>query len=166
MTKKGEAELLGYVDVAGFAGIEDGSAVIKPLEVSVNREMSGLPTKFSQRVHGERIEVYKRTMGAKSNPQMSAVEKQYKEVQKPFEQVVGKMESPSKNYKQPEPDDSDYETPSKDYGYPKGASMADTPLGQMKNHLDQVHGWVKIVACLAVIGILMAAWSLGAVYHP
>jgi hypothetical protein len=145
MAKKAEEELLGFVDVGGFAGIEDGKAIVKPLEVSVNKEMSGLPTKYSQRVHGERIEVYKRTFGAKANPQMSAVEKRYEEVQKPFEQVSGKMESPSRRYEEPQ-----YE------GEPKDLS----PLGVLKNAFDNLDhrvnsmdSWVKLAVFLGAIGL-------------
>jgi hypothetical protein len=156
------AELIGFTDIAGFAGVENGSAVVKPLEVSVNKEMAGLPTKFSQRIHGERIEVYKRTLPAKSSGQMSAVEKQWKEEQKPFEQVIGKMESPSRNYKEPETS-GEYEPPTKEYGYPKGASMADSPLGQLKNHVDNIHSWVRYIGAGLLITAIIASVALGGV---
>jgi hypothetical protein len=140
-----DSELIGFVDVAGFAGVEDGEAIVKPLEVSVNREVAGLPTKYSQRVHGERIEVYKRTLGAKSNPQMSAVEKHFKEVQKPFEQVAGKMESPSKSFESP-----NYE--------PERGKL--TPTEILKNMIDNldrrvqgISNWSKVALILGTVGV-------------
>jgi len=140
-----DSELIGFVDVAGFAGVEDGEAIVKPLEVSVNREVTGLPTKYAQRVHGERIEVYKRTLGAKSNPQMSAVEKQYKEIQKPFEHVVGKMESPSKSYESP------------NYEPEKGKLTPTEILKNMIDNLDRrvqgVSNWGKIALILGTVGV-------------
>jgi len=150
------AELIGFTDIAGFAGVENGSAVVKPLEVSVNKEMAGLPTKFSQRIHGERIEVYKRTLPAKSSGQMSAVEKQWKEEQKPFEQVIGKMESPSRKYDEPET--SEYQPQQ-----PKYASQADTPLGQLKNHVDNIHSWVRYIGAGLLITAIIASVALGGV---
>ena len=144
--KEGDMQLIGYADVAGFAGVENEEAVVRPLEVSVNKDMTGLPTKYSQRIHGERIEVYKRQLPAKSGGQMSAVEKQWKEVQKPFEHVVGNMTSPSKRYEEP-----DYQPePKQDL----------SPLGVLKNMVDNhandiraLNGWVKLAVFLGAIGL-------------
>lgn len=147
-SEENDMELIGFTDVAGFAGVENGSAVIKPLEVSVNKDMAGLPTKFSQRIHGERIEVYKRQLPAYSSGQMSAVEKQFKEVQKPFEQVVGKMGVPSKDYE----NDGNYSEPVGKDGL--------TPLMAVKNQVDnhandirRLGSWVKANMFLAGIGV-------------
>jgi len=144
--REGDMQLIGYTDVAGFAGIEDGEAVVRPLEVSVNKEVAGLPTKYSQRIHGERIEVYKRQLPAKSSGQMSAVEKQWKEVQKPFEHVVGNMASPSKRYDEP--------------GYQPEGKQDLSPLGVLKNMVDNhandirsLSGWVKLAVFLGAIGL-------------
>lgn len=144
--KEGDMQLIGYTDIAGFAGIEDGQAVVKPLEVSVNREVTGLPTKYSQRIHGERIEVYKRQLPAKSGSQMSAVEKQWKEVQKPFEQVVGSMASPNKHYEEPD--------------YQPEAKQDLSPLGVLKNMVDNhandirsLSSWTKLAVFLGAIGL-------------
>lgn len=155
---EGSAQLIGFTDIAGFAGVEDGQAIVKPLEVSVNKEMAGLPTKFSQRIHGERIEVYKRQLPAKSAGQMSAVEKQWEEVQKPFEQVIGKMESPSRKYDEPETS-SGYEPQQQ----PKYTSQADTPLGQLKNHVDNIHSWVRYIGAGLLITAIIASVALGGV---
>jgi hypothetical protein len=155
-SEENDMQLIGYTDVAGFAGVENGSAVIKPLEVSVNKDMAGLPTKFSQRIHGERIEVYKRQLPAYSSGQMSAVEKQFKEVQKPFEQITGKMGGPSKDYE----NDGNYSEPVGKDGL--------TPLAVLKNMVDNhandirnFGNWTKIAILLGGIGLAGFVLSLG-----
>ena len=153
-------ELIGYMENGGFVGIEDHQVIAEPLKVSVNKPLTGLPTEHSQRIHGERIEIWKKKMGAHINPngEMSATKKEWKGVQKPLKAEAGDISTPSRSYREPE----SYEAPEQ----PKYASQADSPLGQMKNHLDQVHGWVKIVAVGTAIALLMGAWALGAIYHP
>jgi hypothetical protein len=78
------SDCIGYVEVAGFAGVENGKAQVNPLEVSVNSPVKGLGTKFSERVHGERISIYKERLPAQRTSQMSAVEKKWHEVQRPL----------------------------------------------------------------------------------
>lgn len=152
--KSDEPELIGFTDIAGFSGVENGEVIVRPLEVSVNEEVKGLPTKYSQRIHGERIEIYKRQLPAKTGSQMSAVEKQWKEVQKPFEQVSGKMSVPSKKY---EPEE-----------YQPEGKQDLSPLGVLKNMVDNhandirnFGNWTKIAILLGGIGFAGFVLSLG-----
>lgn len=144
--KSDEPELIGFTDIAGFSGVENGEVIVRPLEVSVNEEVKGLPTKYSQRIHGERIEIYKRQLPAKTGSQMSAVEKQWKEVQKPFEQVSGKMSVPSKKY---EPEE-----------YQPEGKQDLSPLGVLKNFTDDLSkrvinqgNWTKLGLILGTVGV-------------
>ena len=149
--KDNGAELIGYCDVFGSAGIEpdNGEAVVEPLQVTVNESAKNVGTKYAQRIHGERIMVYKEQLPetVKGN-RMNVVTKKWKEVQKPFEQVVGKMESPSKRYEEPE------------YGRePSGKDLS--PLGVLKNAFDnmdkrvgQLDSWIKVALVLGAIGFI------------
>lgn len=163
-TKDDGAELIGYMENGGFVGIENHEMIAEPLKVSVNKPLTGLSTEHSQRIHGERIEIWKKKLGAHINPngEMSAVKKEWKGIQKPLKAEAGDISSPSRNYKEPETS-GEYEPPTKEYGYPKGASMADTPLGQLKNHVDNIHSWVRYIGAGLLITAIIASVALGGV---
>jgi len=133
MVKKEEMELLGFTDVTGYAGIEPetGEAIVRPLTVTVNEENHGLNAKFSQRIHGERIEVYKRKLPATvQGNEMNVVTKKWNEVQKP----IGKAGA------------ADLPSSTKQYAPARGMPSADedepsndiTPLGAVKNMVDKL----------------------------
>ena len=143
--------LIGSVQVGGFAGIDDGQAVVKPLEVSVNKDLAGLPTRFSERVHGEEILVYKKQLPAARNEQMSAVEKRWKEVQKPFNSNSTSLPSGEREYDSPSPSNS-------------GNSGEPSNLGVLKNFVDTIEkrvtthdSWLKVICILVGAAIILGA---------
>lgn len=145
-------EMIGYVENGGFIGINDHEMITEPLKVSVNKPLTGLATEHSQRIHGERIEIWKKKMGANINPQgeMSAVKKEWKGIQKPLNGDESEMATPTR-YK-PIEDDSDY--PSQ----PSGKDMS--PLAVLKNmvdnHANDIRNWgnwTKLNLILATVGV-------------
>jgi len=169
MAKKGEIgmELLGFTDVTGYAGIEpdSGEAIVKPLTVTVNEENHGLNAKYAQRIHGERIFVYKQKLPAtvKGN-EMNVVTKKWKEVQQPVgEAESGTISAPERSYKPmrtyEEPASSGKEEPNNEI----------TPLGAVKNMVDKLSDRVDrqgmthilLIGASLVIGGIALGLGLG-----
>jgi hypothetical protein len=161
-TGNGRGErLLGYCETAVFGGVDDGGVQKTKARFSVNQPVTAPNLKHQSRVAGIRVKVTEEELaeGKIDGDQMTFYEKEVKVKQ----EKMGDGQ-PSDEY-----DGEEVSQPTRGYAPPSQptyASQADSPLGQMKNHLDQVHGWVKIVAVLAVIGIVMGAVSLGAIFHP
>jgi hypothetical protein len=152
-------ELIGYMENGGFVGIDNHQMIAEPLKVSVNKPLTGLPTEHSQRIHGERIEIWKKKMGAHINPQgeMSAVKKEWKGVQKPLKAEEGEISSPSRRY---EPE------------YPSQPSAKGlTPVELLKNMIDNldrrvqgVSNWGKAALFLGGIGLCGFLLALALVF--
>jgi len=159
----GSGELVGSFELGGFVGTEDHQIVAEPMKVAVNKPLTGLATEHSQRIFGEKFEIYKRKLGSHVNPngEMSAVKKDWKGIQKPLKVESGDFSNPRKTYSEP---DVEYPSPAQPPAYNYDSrNPAESPLGQMKNHLDQVHGWVKILAIGLLAVAVIASTALGGV---
>jgi hypothetical protein len=141
-----KGELVGSFEVGSFVGVEDHE-VLANMKTSVNKPLTGIPTQYSQRVFGERFEVYKTKLGAHTNPhgEMVAVDKKWKGVQEPLNGTHGDMTSPSRSFA----------------GQPASQPEGElTPLGVLKNMVDNiagdvrhVNGWVKAALILGAVGV-------------
>jgi len=155
MPKKeyGEAELVGTFEVGAFNGIEDHK-IKGVMKSSVNKPLTGLNAEHSQRVFGERFEIYKRKIGAHINPhgEMVAVEKEWQGVQKPSGSPSAR-ELPSKQYAE-----TDYpeDIPTKD-----GTGM--TPFQVLKNMVDNHSKDIRMLSFAILIVALISAIALGGV---
>jgi hypothetical protein len=153
-TKNSErGELIATAEFGQFAGIEDEEMETE-MKIAVNKPLTGIPTKHSERVFGERIEVYKKKLGGHMNPQgeMVAVKKKWRMFQKPLgaqeSEIVGQPTrvKPTAYY----PDESENK--------PTGEL---TPLQAVKNQLDNlasdvrsINSWVKVALIFGTIGVL------------
>lgn len=147
-TKNSErGELIATAEFGQFAGIEDEEMETE-MKIAVNKPLTGIPTKHSERVFGERIEVYKKKLGGHMNLQgeMVAVKKKWKMLQKP----LGTQESEIVGQPRKYPDESE--------NRPIGEL---TPLQAVKNQLDNlasdvrsINSWVKVALIFGTIGVL------------
>jgi hypothetical protein len=168
MARKSEedGELVGSFELGGFVGTEDHEIVAEPMKVSVNKPLTGLATEHSQRIFGEKFEIYKKKIGSHVNPQgeMSAVKKDWKGVQKPFKAESGDFSSPSNKYSNP----SSGNYPN--YSEPAGKSGELSPLAVLKNMVDNhandirnLGNWAKFGVLLGGIGLCGFVLALGVV---
>lgn len=147
-TKNSErGELIATVECGQFAGIEDEEMETE-MKVAVNKPLTGIPTKHSERVFGERIEVYKKKLGGHINPQgeMVAVNKKWKMFQKPLGAQESEIVGQPTRY------------PVESENRPMGEL---TPLQAVKNQLDNlasdvrsINSWVKVALIFGTIGVL------------
>jgi len=139
-------ELIGTVQIGGFAGIDEGSAVVRPLEVAVNKDLAGLATRFSERIHGEKISVYKEQLPASRNGQMSAVEKKWKEVQKPLNAGSSSLPSGEREYDSPHN--------SGNSGEPSNIAILKNAYDELKKDVRNMGNWVKVGLILGTLGVV------------
>jgi len=157
--KDEQGQLIATVDFGQFAGIEDHE-MESEMKISVNKPLTGLASEHSQRVFGERIEVYKKKLGAHVNPQgeMVAFNKKWKAVQKPSSAPRGEITSPTRYKEQP--------------GYPsEGRPTGNlSPVDVLKNAFDnldrrvgQLDNWVKLGLVIGAIGAITGIFALASI---
>lgn len=158
MAGKEDGQLIATVEFGQFAGIEDHE-MESEMKIAVNKPLSGLSSEHSQRVFGERIEVYKKKLGAHTNPngEMVAFNKKWKAVQKPTSAPRGEISAPSSRY----PKEPAYpsEAPSR-YGEPSPVSILKNAYDELKKDVRNMGNWVKVGLILGTCGVIGLIVSL------
>jgi hypothetical protein len=161
--KDEQGQLIASVEFGQFAGIEDHE-MESEMKVAVNKPLTGLASANSQRVFGERIEVYKKKLGAHVNPQgeMVAFNKKWKAFQKPLGAPKGELSSPTSRYKEQTPMGYPSEAPA-----PSRYGNDPSPIAIMKNVYDELRkdvrnmgNWVKVGLILGALGTVGLIVSL------
>jgi hypothetical protein len=158
--KDEQGQLIATVEFGQFAGIEDHE-MESEMKISVNKPLTGLASKNSERVFGERIEVYKKKLGAHVNPhgEMVAFNKKWKAIQKPLSAPRGEISSPTSRYKE-------------QLGYPsEGIPTGNlSPIDVLKNAFDnldrrvgQLDNWVKFGLVVGAIGAVTGIMALASI---
>jgi hypothetical protein len=148
MAKKEEAELMGFINITGSAGIEpnSGEAVAEPLTVFVNEEPTNVGTKHAQRVHGERIEIWKKTLPETvKNGKMNVVTKKWKEIQKPYGGEQGSISQAPSRFQPPSGESGKHDL---------------TPTEMLKNMIDNLDRRVQGVSNWGKVGLVLGAIGL------
>jgi len=161
MAGKEEGQLIATVEFGEFAGIEDHE-MESEMKVAVNKPLTGLASKNSQRVFGERIEVYKKKLGAhvNENGEMVAFNKKWKAFQKPLNAPRGEISSPTSRYKeQTSGYPSEAPAPSR-YGEPSPVSILKNAYDELKKDVRNMGNWVKVGLILGTCGVIGLIVSL------
>jgi hypothetical protein len=151
--------LVGFVNIAGFAGIDNGKVHVEPLEVGVNQEVRAPNLKHQSRIFGKRLEIHEvedDTPVVRSGGQMSAYRKDLDAEQNDVDggealKTMVKDKSSSSDYEAPRGEDVD-EVP-----------QQRAPMGRfevLKNFVDNVAAQGRLTQTIAVVGLLVAAVAL------
>lgn len=157
-----DGQLIATVEFGQFAGIEDHE-MESEMKVAVNKSLTGLASENSQRVFGERIEVYKKKLGAHVNPQgeMVAFNKKWKAFQKPINAPRGEISSPTSRYKEQPGYPS--EAPSRYGNDPSPVAILKNAYDELKKDVRNMGNWVKVGLILGTLGTVGLIVSLAIV---
>jgi hypothetical protein len=149
--EEGQGQLVATVEYGQFAGIEDHE-MEGEMKIAVNKPLTGLASEHSQRVFGERIEVYKKKLGAHINPQgeMVAFNKKWKAFQKPINAPKGEIASPTSRYKEQPGYPS--EAPSRYGNDPSPVAILKNAYDELKKDVRNMGNWVKVGLILGTLG--------------
>jgi len=158
--KDEQGQLVATVEYGQFAGIEDHE-MEGEMKIAVNKPLTGLASEHSQRVFGERIEVYKKKLGAHVNPQgeMVAFNKKWKAFQKPLNAPKGEIASPTSRYKEQAPGYAP-EAPSRYGNDPSPVAILKNAYDELKKDVRNMGNWVKVGLILGALGTVGLIVSL------
>jgi hypothetical protein len=158
MAGKEDGQLIATVEFGQFAGIEDHE-MESEMKIAVNKPLTGLASEHSQRVFGERIEVYKKKLGAHTNPngEMVAFNKKWKAVQKPTSAPRGEISAPTRYNEQPR---YPSEAPSRFVNDPSPVTILKNAYDELKKDVRNMGNWVKVGLILGTCGVIGLIVSL------
>jgi len=154
--------LLGSAEIASYLVENDGGNEKVIARTSVNSPILAPDGKHVHRLGGVRVKMIEeedKTVKL-DNGGSQFYQKDVNVIQEPLSK---KNESvPDREYDTPMV--GNYPSPPKQPAYNYDSrNPAESPLGQMKNHLDQVHSWVKILAVGLLAVAVISSVALGGV---
>jgi len=153
-------KLVGWVSIAGFAGVDNGKVHVEPLEVGVNQEVRAPNLKHQSRIFAKRLEIHEvedDTASVRTGGQMSAYRKDLDAEQTDVDggdapKTTVKDKSTASDFSAPERDPVECDEPV------QRGSMGRFEV--LKNLVDNVAAQGRVTQVIAVIALIVAVAAL------
>ena len=150
-------KLIGFVNIAGFAGVENGKVHVEPLEVGVNQEVRAPNLKHQSRIFGKRLEITEiedDTPIVRASGQMSAYRKDLDAEQTD----VDGGESPKASVKSEK--SADFVSRDEPIGHDEPVRGQMGRFEVLKNLVDNVASQGRLTQVIAIVALIVAVSAL------